>query len=146
MSSPRIEFRNHIVGLIKQIADFNDGNVSLYKLDRVDSTPCASVYLGRLTSETEAMGGSSNRIERDLTVMVDFHSNDGTDADAQTDAWLVELEQLIFSSSKNGELPAGCDDAELSFAEFRPTDTSKERRGDLVTVWRVEISETLTAS
>lgn len=144
--SDRITIRNKIVALVKDMADFNDANVTLYKLDRVDSTPQASVYLGRMSSELSTMGGSSNSFERDVVIMVDFHSNHGTDADSQTDAWLVELEALIYRADGNGDFPDSLNGLNLEFAEFRPTATSNERRGDLVTVWRAEYDETLTLS
>ena len=142
--SPRILFRNKLVELVKELADFDDSNVSLYKLDRVDKTPHAAIYLGRMNSELETMGGDCNGYERDITVYIDFYSDHGTDADAQTDAWLVELEQLIYRAEKNDDLPGDMEDAQLRFAEFRPTSGGKEKRGDLVTAWVANFSETLT--
>lgn len=144
--SPRIQLRDKIVSLVKEMADFNDANVSLYKLDRVDKTPSASIYLGRMNSEISTMGDDSNTFDRDIIVMVDFHSDHGADADGQTDEWLVELESLIYQAQGRGELPESVEDIELDYAEFRPTSTGKERMGDLVTVWRAEFSETLSIS
>ena len=92
------------------------------------------------------MGGTSNDFERDLSVFVDFYSDHGTDADSQTDAWLSELEQKIFDAVKNDELSEGFEDVVLSFAEFKPTETSREKRGDLVTIWQAEFMETLSVS
>lgn len=146
MKSPRIEIRDLIVELVKKIPEFNDKNVSLYKMDRVDKTPAASVYLGRMGSELTTMGGESNTYSRDIGIMVDFHSDDGLDADAQTDCWLVELESLIYKAQETGALSELLEDIDLTYAEFHPTSTGRERMGDLVTMWRAEFSETLTLS
>ena len=144
--SPRIQIRDKIVSLVKEMTDFSDANVSLYKLDRVDKTPSASIYLGRMNSEISTMGGDTNSFERDLVIMVDFHSDHGTDADSQCSDWLEELETLIYRAEKSGAFPNAVEDIALDYAEFRPTSTAKERMGDLVTVWMVEFNEILTAS
>lgn len=141
--SVRIQIRDKFLELVKTLADFSDSNVTLYKLDRVDQTPASSIYLGRLDSEPTTMGGGSNDFDRELVVMVDFHSDHGSDADAQTSAWLTELETAVYRSLKAGEFPEAVEDAFLDFAEFRPTTTAKERKGDLVTIWRVEFTETI---
>ncbi len=144
--NPRIQIRDKIVSLVKEMADFSDKNVQLYKMDRVDKTPSASIYLGRLNSEISTCGEESNYYDRDLTIMVDFHSDHGTDADSQTSEWLAELERLIYRAEKSDAFPVPIDDVMLSFAEFMPTATSNERRGDLVSAWRVEFAETVTTS
>jgi hypothetical protein len=144
--SPRIQLRDKIVSLVKEMVDFSDANVSLYKLDRVDKTPSASIYLGRMNSEISTMGGESNTFERDIVIMVDFHSDHGTDADSQCSDWLEELETLIYRAEKSGAFPDAVEDIELDYAEFRPTSTAREKMGDLVTVWRAEFNETLSIS
>lgn len=141
--STRIEIRNQFVSLVKTLSDFGDSNVTLYKLDRVDKTPASSIYLGRLNSEPSTMGGDSNDFDRELVIMVDFHSDHGQDADAQTSEWLTQLETAVYRTLKAGEFPEAVEDVFLDFAEFRPTSTAKERKGDLVTIWRVEFEETI---
>jgi hypothetical protein len=144
--SARIDIRDKVVALVKEMADFSDSNVSLYKLDRVDKLPAASIYLSRLNSEPSGMGGGSNSFERSLGIMIDFHSDHGTDADSQSSDWLDEIELLIYRAEKNGAFPTSLDAIKLDFAEFRPTATSKERRGDLVTVWVADFDEILNLS
>jgi hypothetical protein len=144
--SDRIDIRDKIVSLVEGMTDFSAANVKLYKLDRVDKTPSSSVYLGRMDSSVGSMGGGSNSIDRELVIMVDFHSDHGTDADAQTSAWLEELETAIYRARKAGEFPASVEAASLDFAEFRPTSTAQEKTGDLVSFWRVEFSERLATS
>ena len=142
--TPRIAIRNFISEKVKQIGEFTEKNVSFYKLDRVDHPPHASIYLGRMNSEIDSMGGDSNNFERELFVMVDFYCDKSEDADAQSDEWLSQIETLIYRAEKNDDLPDGVEDVILQYAEFRPTEGGKQTRGDLVTAWRVEYSETIS--
>lgn len=144
--SARIDFRDHMVSLIQSMSDFTASNTHLYKLDRVDATPAACVYLASMLSEKESMSGTSMSMARTLTVHVDFHSNHATDADSQVDTWLNELELLLYRSIKNNTAPASILKAQLDEAEYRPTERGGKKIGDLVSSWVAEFSETLTAS
>lgn len=144
--SDRIRIRNKIVEQVKKLADFNDTNVQLYKLDRVDKTPFAAVYLGRLTSELDDMNSSNSQgVSRSLRVMVDFHlDTTAGDADAILSEYLEEMERHVLTAAKLGEFEGR--DASLEEAEFHPLDTSRERRGDMSTTWLIEYDETITTA
>ena len=143
--SKRIEIRNKIKELVETMPDFQAGNVQLYKLDNVDRTPFASVYLDRMTSDPDAMAsnGDSYNVDRSLRVAVDFHLDKSTlDADADMDAWLSQLEHIIMTAAEAHELPRNM---ALESAQFRALETSRERKGDLVTIWRADYDEWVSA-
>lgn len=134
------------------MADFDASKVQLYKLDKVDKTPMAAIHLGPMVSseEAETMGAASSRevcLSRVLTVFVDFHRDtSGGDADAELDAWLVELETAVYQAMVDGDFNGKADFISLERAEFHPTPTGKERKGDLVTEWRVQFAESVALS
>jgi hypothetical protein len=142
--SDRINIRNKIVEQLKKLAAFDDTNVQLYKLDRVDKTPFAAVYLGRLTSELDDMNSSNAQgVSRSLRVIVDFHLDTTTgDADAILSGYLEEMERHVLTAAKKGEFEGR--DASLEEAEFHPLDASRERKGDMSTTWLISYDETVS--
>lgn len=138
--------------LVGQITGLDDSRVHLYKMDSIekDDTPCASVYLSRTTNRVDTMGMDCNSVEREISIYVDFHldkkiSDADNDADAIMDGWLSELELLVWAKDNQQDFADGdIRSVELSEAEFRPADRSRERRGDLVTEWVAVYDEDLS--
>lgn len=144
--SARIDFRNKLIEQLHKLADFSPANVQLYKMDRVDKTPFAAVYLQGMTSRPEAMDSMDCQdVRRELRAVVDFYlDTDAGDADALLSAYLDELEGHIMTAAKNGEFPDR--DVMLESARFHPTETSRERRGDLETIWVIEYDEAIATA
>lgn len=153
MSSPRIRLRDEMREMVASLEGFDDSRVHLYKMDSVekDSTPCASIYLSSMTSNIDTMGMDSNNAERSLRVYVDLHldkniTDADNDADAIMDGWLVDLERMVWERDNTTRFADGdIQNFELTEAEFRPTERSKERRGDLITEWTATFDECITS-
>lgn len=135
----RISIRDKMRELVESLPGLK-GRVALYKLDMVDKTPFASVYLDSAKSENLHMFGETATMERTLTLNVDFHLDSVTDADAEADSLLESLEALVLSAARNGDIE-GVRILFLEEAEFRPTQRGKEKSGDLVTTWVAEYDD-----
>ncbi|MBK1835009.1 hypothetical protein [Roseibacillus ishigakijimensis] len=143
--SKRLAIRNKVLELVESLAGFSPGNVALYKLDTVERTPFASVYLNETETDNLHMMRGMATMERTLSINVDFHLDSATDADAEADALLEELEQRILKAAMAGDIP-GVRILFLASAEFRPTQHGKQRAGDLVTTWRAEYEDSISLS
>lgn len=147
--SKRITVRDQFRTVVEAMTDFGSSNVALYKLDKIDKTPFASITLGAMTTDEEATMGRRNAdavsVSRSLSIFVDFHQDtSGGDADAQLDGWLTELETALYQAMKDGGFAGKADFLEMARAEFHPLERDKETKGDLTTEWRVEFSESIT--
>lgn len=147
MASNRILLRNTIRDLVATLPGFNADKVKLYKLDRVDETPFASVYLDRMDSDLETMTsmGRVNAVSRKIRVAVDFHLDEGTtDADSAMDDWVAELEQKVMKEARADNI-GDIRFVVLTSAVFRPLSTHKEKRGDLVAIFEAEYEEMISS-
>ena len=140
--STRIDFRDTLVELVKEMKVFSNENILLYRKDRVDATPAVSVTLGKMTSEHDGMSEDDcQSVTRQISCAVDFYLDEaaGNDADAVMDGWLTQFEKLVLKAAEEGRFSDR--DVQLDEAIFNPTETSRERRGDLVTLWSLEVYE-----
>lgn len=139
MPALRTEIRDKMIELVAALPGFTTDLVAAHKLDKVELSNQASVYLQGIDSEPAANRGVRKRDQR---VNVSLFLEDDTDAEAKGSDLLNTLEAAVETTRRAAGFGsiAGC---YLESATVAHDPTSKGKRADLHAVFLFEFTEAI---
>jgi hypothetical protein len=139
MPALRIDIRDKMIELVAALPGFTTDLVAAHKLDKVELSNQASVYLQGLDSEPAANRGVRKRDQR---VNVSLFLEDDTDAEAKGSDLLNTLEAAV-ETTRRATGFGGISGCYLESANVAHDPTSKGKRADIHATFLFEFTEAI---
>jgi hypothetical protein len=139
MPALRINIRDKMIELVAALPGFTTDLVAAHKLDKVELSNQASVYLQGLDSEPAANRGVRKRDQR---VNVSLFLEDDTDAEAKGSELLNTLEAAV-ETTRRAAAFGGISGCYLESATVAHDPTSKGKRADIHATFLFEFTEAI---